>query len=53
MKPSKILIYLVIYSILLYGCIWTFNHVDPWIAILVTFLAGYVTLVIIEKTYKK
>lgn len=53
MKPSKILIYILIYSVLIYGCIWTFNHINPWIAILATFSVGYVSLIIIEKIYKK
>lgn len=53
MKPSKILVYILTSSILAYGCIWTFNHVNPWLAILMLFMVGYVSLLAIEKLFSE
>lgn len=53
MKPSQYLILALFIFIFIFVSIWTFNHLNPWIAILSLFVMGYLILILIEKIIKK
>ena len=50
---TKKLLIVILYLILGYGCVWTFNHISPWVSIFSALIIGLIAFYQLEKNYKK